>query len=137
MIDKKKLMVFYFAYQEINRIVDLSKYNLTSNQQKMLFSIDTIDEITIKQLLQILDISKQALNVACRDLRERNLVYTGPAKSDKRKKVVYLTDDGRKLIEQIEAEQLNFINAICNSTNYNWEDTMKKLTNRYLEDIQK
>lgn len=86
MIDKKKLMVFYFAYQEINRIVDLSKYNLTSNQQKMLFSIDTIDEITIKQLLQILDISKQALNVACRDLRERNLVYTGPAKSDKRKK---------------------------------------------------
>ncbi|WKN29161.1 MarR family transcriptional regulator [Apilactobacillus kunkeei] len=86
MIDKKKLMVFYFAYQEINRIVDLSKYNLTSNQQKMLFSIDTIDEITIKQLLQILDISKQALNVACRDLRERNLVFTGPAKSDKRKK---------------------------------------------------
>ncbi|MCT6859380.1 MAG: hypothetical protein M3Z82_08960, partial [Apilactobacillus sp.] len=66
-----------------------------------------------------------------------NLVYTGPAKSDKRKKVVYLTDDGRKLIEQIEAEQLNFINAICNSTNYNWEDTMKKLTDSYLEDIQK
>ncbi|GAA6113035.1 MAG: MarR family transcriptional regulator [Apilactobacillus sp.] len=137
MIDKKKLMVFYFAYQEIARSIDLEQYNLTSNQQKMLFSIDTIEEITIKQLLKILDISKQALNVACRDLRERNLVYTGPSKTDKRKKVVFLTDDGKALIEKIEAKQLNFINDICDSTNYNWEDTMKKLTKQYLDDIRK
>lgn len=137
MIDKNKLMVFYFAYQEIARSIDLEQYNLTSNQQKMLFSIDTIEEITIKQLLKILDISKQALNVACRDLRERNLVYTGPSKTDKRKKVVFLTDDGKALIEKIEAKQLNFINDICDSTNYNWEDTMKKLTKQYLDDIRK
>ncbi|CAI2692044.1 MarR family winged helix-turn-helix transcriptional regulator [Apilactobacillus apinorum] len=137
MIDKKKLMVFYFAYQEIARSIDLEQYNLTSNQQKMLFSIDTIEEITIKQLLKILDISKQALNVACRDLRERNLVYTGPSKTDKRKKVVFLTDGGKALIEKIEAEQLKFINDICDSTNYNWEDTMKKLTKQYLDDIRK
>ncbi|GAA6114186.1 MarR family winged helix-turn-helix transcriptional regulator [Apilactobacillus apinorum] len=137
MIDKNKLMVFYFAYQEIARSIDLEQYNLTSNQQKMLFSIDTIEEITIKQLLKILDISKQALNVACRDLRERNLVYTGPSKTDKRKKVVFLTDEGKTLIEKIEAEQLKFINDICDSTNYNWEDTMKKLTKQYLDDIRK
>ncbi|UQS84802.1 MarR family winged helix-turn-helix transcriptional regulator [Apilactobacillus apisilvae] len=137
MLDKEKLMVFYYAFQGINNIANLDEYNLTPNQQKMLFAIDTIPEITIKQLLQIIGISKQALNVACRDLRERNLVFTATAKSDKRKTAVYLTDDGSKMIEEIETSQLEFINKVCGKTDFNWEDTMKILSSNYLKNIQK
>lgn len=63
--------------------------------------------MTVNELLEVLDISKQALNGPMNDLKEKELVHFKPNENDKRIKQLYLTEQGNMLDERMNENQIN------------------------------
>lgn len=127
-----KLPTIFFAYQEFSSMVDLSHYNLTKNQHRILFIIFALEDVSIKKILLLLGISKQAANVALRDLLSRDLVTEERSKEDKRIKYLQLTPAGRALSDQISVEQQTILNKYFDAADGDWQQAMTKLAEKYL-----
>ncbi|GAP03235.1 MarR family transcriptional regulator [Fructobacillus pseudoficulneus] len=130
-----KLPTIFFAYQEFSSMVDLSHYNLTKNQHRILFIIFALEDVSIKKILLLLGISKQAANVALRDLLSRDLVTEERSKEDKRIKYLQLTPAGRALSDQISVEQQTILNKYFDAADGDWQQAMTKLAEKYLNRV--
>ncbi|WP_143404253.1 MarR family winged helix-turn-helix transcriptional regulator [Fructobacillus pseudoficulneus] len=116
-------------------MVDLSHYNLTKNQHRILFIIFALEDVSIKKILLLLGISKQAANVALRDLLSRDLVTEERSKEDKRIKYLQLTPAGRALSDQISVEQQTILNKYFDAADGDWQQAMTKLAEKYLNRV--
>lgn len=68
----KNLALFYFAYRAFSKTSDelVGKYGITKVHRRILFFVHRFPGLTIKELLIVLDISKQALNRPMQELTE-------------------------------------------------------------------
>ena len=69
-------MLFYFAYKTFITTADeiIEKYGMSRQHHRFLFFINKLPGITIKSLLEILEISKQGSHATLQKLKEQGLI---------------------------------------------------------------
>lgn len=102
---------FFLAYQAFTAKPDemLARRGLSRVHHRILFFIASYPDLSIKQLLGYLGVSKQALNTPLRQLIEMHLVESLTAEDDKRKRLLRFTPEGAKLEQVLRREQIRLI----------------------------
>ncbi len=109
----KELALFYFAYRAFTKHADdvVEKYQLRKTHRRILFFVGKMPGLTVNELLEVLGISKQALNVPMQDLLKKNLLMTKPNERDRRSKKIYLTNAGQALDQRLTEDQIKKMKA--------------------------
>ncbi|WP_312289763.1 MarR family winged helix-turn-helix transcriptional regulator [Stutzerimonas nitrititolerans] len=102
---------FFLGYQAFTAKPDemLARRGLSRVHHRILFFIASYPDLSVKQLLGYLGVSKQALNTPLRQLIEMHLVESLTAEDDKRKRMLRFTREGAKLEQALRREQIRLI----------------------------
>lgn len=105
---------FFLGYRAFTAKPDemLARRGLSRVHHRILFFIAAYPELSVKQLLGYLGVSKQALNTPLRQLIEMHLVESQPAEDDKRKRLLRFTSEGAKLEQALRREQIRLIERV-------------------------
>ena len=87
----------------LSRGESLYKFDPYQGQGRILRQLASTDGITQIQLAALLGVTPQALSVALRKLDAARLIERGHDRLDKRVRTVFLTDEGRKVEQAVEA----------------------------------
>ena len=111
----------------------LNKYSLGIAHNKVLHILSIHKGITIGELLNKLQITKQSLNRILRDLIKIDVITFKKDEKDTRVKHVYLNGKGEKIFDEIFSKQKKRIyNALLNSSAkevVDFNNVLKKLIN--------
>ncbi|MBM7059296.1 MarR family transcriptional regulator [Pseudomonas sp. UL073] len=112
------LEAFFFGYQAFTAKPDemLARRGLSRVHHRILFFIARYPSASMTELLGVLGVSKQALNIPLRQLMEMHLVESVTAESDKRKRLLGLTDEGAKLEAALRREQTKLLQRVFADT---------------------
>ena len=140
MVDIKKeaylrqcIEAFYFGYREFTAQPDriLEDRGLNRVHHRILYFIGRNPGIGVGALLDILQVSKQALNAPLRQLIEMGLVRNESARFDRRVKQLSLTLVGEELEHQLTEVQMDLLQqAMENSpegTGHHWLEMMRSI----------
>ena len=109
----------------------LKKYNLGKAHHKAMHLISFYNGITITQLLNKLNVTKQSLNRVINDLKKLNYLEFKKDTKDTRVKHIFLNDKGKKIFEEIFLSQKKRIyKALLNSSSkevINFELVLKRI----------
>lgn len=96
---RRGVELLYFGYSHLTRAIDLdlASEGLGRAHHRALYFIARQPDLTVTELLRLLAITKQSLGRVLTDLTERKLVQTRPGTSDRRQKLLRLTESGRAL----------------------------------------
>ncbi|MBK9605647.1 MAG: MarR family transcriptional regulator [Betaproteobacteria bacterium] len=83
----------------------LEKRGLSRVHHRILFFVARQPDLSVNQLLQVLGVSKQALNEPLRELYAQDLVAFTPAPQDRRQRRLVLTAAGRELERRLTEPQ--------------------------------
>lgn len=102
---------FFFGYQAFTAKADemLARRGLSRVHHRILFFIAKYPDLSVKQLLGYLGVSKQALSTPLRQLLEMHLVSSVAATDDKRKRLLGFTAEGAKLERALRREQAKLL----------------------------
>lgn len=105
---------FFFGYQAFTAKADemLERRGLSRVHQRIVFFIARYPALSVKELLALLGVSKQALNIPLRQLVEMHLVDSVTSETDKRKRLLELTVDGARLEESLRREQVKLLERV-------------------------
>jgi len=104
---------FYFGYREFTASSDriLQEQGLNRVHHRILYFVGQNPGIGVGGLLNILQVSKQALNGPLKRLTEKKLIEINTAKFDRRVKQLNLTADGVALEFQLTHMQMDLISS--------------------------
>ena len=87
---QQAMEAFFFGYQAFTAKADemLERRGLSRVHQRIVFFIARYPNLSVKELLALLGVSKQALNMPLRQLVEMHLVDSVASESDKRKRLL-------------------------------------------------
>lgn len=104
---------FFFGYQAFTAKADdmLARRGLSRVHQRILFFIAREPGLSNKALLEVLNVTKQALNIPLRQLLEMQLVAMETDATDKRKRRLSLTRGGLALEQTLRREQMRLVQA--------------------------
>ncbi len=102
---------FFLGYQAFTAKPDemLARRGLSRVHHRILFFIASYPDLSVKELLGYLGVSKQALSTPMRQLIEMNLVESRTAEDDKRKRILRFTPQGAKLEQALRREQVRLL----------------------------
>jgi len=102
---------FFQAYRAFTRKPDeiLATLGLARVHHRILFFVANRPGMSVKELLAVLGVSKQAINVPLRQLVEMDLVDPRTDAQDKRVKRLQLTEEGARLESALHAQQLQLL----------------------------
>jgi DNA-binding MarR family transcriptional regulator len=105
---------FFFGYQAFTAKADemLDRRGLSRVHQRIVFFIARYPGLSVKELLSVLGVSKQALNTPLRQLIELGLVLSIAPETDKRKRLLELTADGATFEESLRREQVKLLQRV-------------------------
>lgn len=105
---------FFFGYQAFTAKADemLARRGLSRVHQRIVFFIAHYPGLSVKELLTLLGVSKQALNTPLRQLIEMNLVRSVAPETDKRKRLLELTVDGVRFEKNLRREQVRLLQRV-------------------------
>ncbi|MCJ2371390.1 MarR family transcriptional regulator [Pseudomonas sp. RGM 3321] len=121
MLDLKKpanqqmaMEAFFFGYQAFTAKADemLAKRGFSRVHQRIVFFIARYPELSVKELLTVLGVSKQALNAPLRQLIGMDLVHSTAPETDKRKRLLGLTDEGARFEQALRREQVKLLQRV-------------------------
>ena len=104
---------FYFAYRGFTDRPDriLERRGLGRVHHRILYFIGRRPDVSVRGLLDLLAVSKQALNAPLRQLMEMALVGVAVSPDDRRVKRLSLTESGRKLEAELTEAQSRHLRA--------------------------
>lgn len=125
-------MLFYFAYKTFVTTADdiIEQYGMSRQHHRFLFFINKLPGITIKELLQTLEISKQGSHATLRTLKEKELIIEQISEQDRRVKQLFATEKGNALINELNYAQDHLLQMIQQKVGNNWYDIMEALANQ-------
>lgn len=93
---RRGVELLYFGYTRLTRAIDegLAKQGLGRAHHRALYFIARQPDLSVSSLLRILGITKQSLGRVVNELAERGLVETRVGETDRRQKLMRLTDAG-------------------------------------------
>ncbi|WP_341963700.1 MarR family transcriptional regulator [Pseudomonas sp. RC10] len=105
---------FFYGYQAFTAKADemLDRRGLSRVHQRIVFFIARYPGLSVKELLTVLGVSKQALNTPLRQLVEMELVLSVAPEDDKRKRLLALTEEGAKFEESLRREQVKLLQKV-------------------------
>ena len=111
---REAIELLYFAYREFTAGPDriLAQRGLNRSHHRILYFVGRHDGISVMALLELLAVSKQALNAPLRQLVGMELVSNAPAAGDRRRKELCLTAEGRKLEQRLTGTQMKQLEKI-------------------------
>ena len=77
--------------------------------QRIVFFIARHPHLSVKELLALLGVTKQALNIPLRQLAEMGLVDSAASHTDKRMRLLQLTKEGSRLEQMLRREQVKLL----------------------------
>ncbi|MFA0995469.1 MULTISPECIES: MarR family winged helix-turn-helix transcriptional regulator [Pseudomonas syringae group] len=121
MLDLKKpanqqmaMEAFFFGYQAFTAKADemLAKRGFSRVHQRIVFFIARYPDLSVKELLTVLGVSKQALNAPLRQLIAMDLVHSAAPETDKRKRLLGLTAEGTRFEQALRREQVKLLQRV-------------------------
>ena len=111
---QKAMEAFFFGYQAFTAKADemLERRGLSRVHQRIVFFIARYPNLSVKELLALLGVSKQALNMPLRQLQEMHLVDSVASETDKRKRLLALTAEGAKFEQTLRREQVKLLERV-------------------------
>ena len=105
---------FFFGYQAFTAKADemLERRGFSRVHQRIVFFIARYPGLSVKELLTVLGVSKQALNAPLRQLIAMNLVHSTTPETDKRKRLLGLSDEGVKFEQALRREQVKLLQRV-------------------------
>lgn len=102
---------FFYGYQAFTAKADamLERRGLSRVHQRIVFFVSRYPQLSVKELLEKLGVSKQALNTPLRQLLEMNLVLSVAPPADKRKRLLQLSEEGAKFEQVLRREQVKLL----------------------------
>ncbi|MFT6556767.1 MULTISPECIES: MarR family winged helix-turn-helix transcriptional regulator [Sneathiella] len=99
--------LLFFAYRDFTAGPDeiLKDYNFGRAHHRVIHFVGSNPGITVSELLDILRITKQSLSRVLNALVEREFIHQKPGVTDRRQRLLYLTEEGKKLEQKISAVQ--------------------------------
>lgn len=96
---RRGIELLYFGYANLTRSIDagLAEQGLGRAHHRALYFIARKPDLTVSELLAILQITKQSLGRVLGDLAERGMVETRTGERDRRQRLLRLTDAGAAL----------------------------------------
>lgn len=100
--------LLYFGYRAFTDRADriLERRGLGRVHHRILYFIGRRPDISVRGLLELLAVSKQALNAPLRQLLEMNLVAAVAGVDDRRVKNLRLTPEGQRLEAELTGAQM-------------------------------
>lgn len=111
---RQAIELFYFGYRAFTTHPDrvLEQRGLGRAHHRILYFIGRSPDTSINELLNVLGVSKQALNGPLRQLIEMNLVAMRSSAHDGRIKELRLTYEGEKLEAKLSDTQMKQLEAV-------------------------
>lgn len=111
---QQAMEAFFFGYQAFTAKADemLERRGLSRVHQRIVFFIARYPNLSVKELLALLGVTKQALNIPLRQLVEMHLVNSVASETDKRKRLLELTDDGSRFEQSLRREQVKLLERV-------------------------
>ncbi|MFL6535775.1 MAG: MarR family winged helix-turn-helix transcriptional regulator [Pseudomonas sp.] len=105
---------FFFGYQAFTAKADemLERRGLSRVHQRIVFFIARYPSLSVKELLALLGVTKQALNMPLRQLMEMHLVSSVASETDKRKRLLELTAEGDRFEQALRREQVKLLERV-------------------------
>ena len=112
---RKVIELLFFAYRDFTSGPDkiLEKLNFGRAHHRIIYFVGKKNNITIKELLGVLQITKQSLSRVLNQLVNENFVLVSTG-IDKRTKKLSLTEKGKKLENELSTIQINKIRGVIN-----------------------
>jgi DNA-binding MarR family transcriptional regulator len=110
---RSAIELLYFAYRRFTDRPDriLMRRGLGRVHHRILYFIGRRPDVSIGGLLEMLAVTKQALNAPLRQLVEMDLVTALPDPADRRAKNLRLTADGERLEAELTGAQMRQLEA--------------------------
>jgi DNA-binding MarR family transcriptional regulator len=110
---RRAIELLFFGYREFTDRPDriLERRGLGRVHHRILYFVGRNPEVSVKGLLQILVVSKQALSAPLRQLMEMKLVRASADAEDRRVKSLALTPDGQRLEAELTGTQVRHLSA--------------------------
>lgn len=125
-------MLFYFAYKTFINTADdiISNHGMSRQHHRFLFFIDQMPGITMKQLLETLEISKQASHASLKKLKEKGLIRYVDSDNDRRVKQLYPTTEGSELVRTLNEAQNKLLQETFETAGSDWHAFMEHLAEK-------
>jgi DNA-binding MarR family transcriptional regulator len=127
--------LMFFAYRDFVGDADtmLAELDFGRAHHRVLHFVGRNPGMTVAQLLEILQITKQSLSRVLKELIEKDLIYQKEGEIDRRQRLLHLTANGETLWRRlVEPQKQRFIDAVGNnapSANYEMRDMLLRLIN--------
>ena len=135
---RKVIELLFFSYRDFTSGPDkiLEKLNFGRAHHRVIYFVGKKNHITIKELLGVLQITKQSLSRVLNQLVSEKfiLVSTG---IDKRTKKLSLTEKGKKLENELSTIQIKKIREVINRFNLENINGFKQILYEMIEDNNK
>ena len=112
---RKVIELFFFSYRDFTSGPDkiLEKLNFGRAHHRVIYFVGKKNHITIKELLGVLQITKQSLSRVLNQLVNEKFIIVSTG-IDKRTKNLSLTEKGKKLEQQLSTIQIEKIKRVIN-----------------------
>ena len=135
---RKVIELLFFSYRDFTSGPDkiLDKLNFGRAHHRVIYFVGKKNHITIKELLGVLQITKQSLSRVLNQLVSEKfiLVSTGV---DKRTKKLSLTEKGKKLENELSTIQIKKIREVINRFDVENINGFKQILYEMIEDNNK
>lgn len=120
--------LFFFAYRDFVGDPDriLSDYGFGRAHHRVLHFVQRRPGLTIAELLDILQITKQSLNRVLKELVETGYIEQRTGRQDKRQRHLHATETGQTLSLRLDALQARRINAALSEVGAEHADTIAR-----------
>lgn len=104
---RQAIEMLFFAYRDFTSDPDeiLERDGLGRAHHRVIYFVGRHPGITVAELLSILRITKQSLSRVLKEVIDRGLLEQKKGDRDRRQRLLYLTEAGTKLEEQLTATQ--------------------------------
>ena len=135
---KKVIELIFFSYRDFTSGPDkiLEKLNFGRAHHRVIYFVGKKNHITIKELLVVLQITKQSLSRVLNQLVKEKFIIVSTG-VDKRTKKLSLTDKGNKLESELSSIQIKKIRGVINKFSEDNINGFKKILYEMIEDSNK
>ena len=125
---RKIIELFFFSYRDFTSGPDkvLEKLNFGRAHHRVIYFVGKKNNITIKELLKVLKITKQSLSRVLNQLVKEGFVLVSTG-IDKRTKILTLTNKGLTLENKLSDIQINKIKKVIKNFNHKDINSFKKI----------
>ena len=131
---RKIIELVFFSYRDFTAGPDqiLEKLNFGRAHHRVIYFVGKKDKITIKELLEVLRITKQSLSRVLNQLVKEGFIVVSTG-LDKRTKNLSLTSSGLSLENELSTIQIQKIKKVINNFNQEDIDGFKKILYEMIE----